>query len=123
MKRLLYRSTWRRIEMWAFAVVVVAGAVAIAVLAWGLVESNHHIDRASHANCVDTRELVQKILLRTLNASYDDWLARPERVLEKYRSQLERSSSFNYGADKARIEDAVRRTADVLALSDPDLCR
>lgn len=101
----------------ALAILVLGGLAYLGIQQRGVTQK---IENTATAACEDSRILIQKVVLRTLNADYEDWRADPGKVLEEYRAQLETSPSLK--DDPARVEHAVLSTHDILDLADPEMC-
>jgi hypothetical protein len=123
---------WQRWEQIAFGLVTVVSAVAIGIISWQVREQNQAIETNAEKsdmlirtevkrNCIELRELFQQTILRTLDASYEEYQRDPGQVLETYRKQLETNPSFK--GNNARVERSVLVTHDILQLSDPELCK
>jgi len=110
-----------RAERNAFRILGAVGFCALGVLSYGyfqLVEQNR---QESIARCEDSRKLISRTVLRTLNATYAQYKANPEKVLSMYERQL---LGINvYRDNPLLLEGTIRRTRATLADADPARCR
>jgi len=111
----------------AFLSVVVVAALAIGALGMGLIQQGNRIDRNRYEQCVDQRELVERILLQGTGATLAQWKEDPGSVLDTIRQQSV-SQLTDLGLDpntpsaQRQINRAVNQTRELLDLSDPDGC-
>lgn len=103
--------------MWATLLLYVA-VVAIVITGF-LVNRQHQYDIAGGvlSTCQENRELISRIILRSLDATFEDWEFNKERVLFIYREQMR-----TLGRDADVVDRAVTNATEILELSNPSSC-
>lgn len=123
------------VQRWLFLSLTIATAISTAFLLVqgaqvrsdvnGLIrnaatEQAKTVARAKKEACVENRTLLTAIILRSVGASYEQFKANPEMVLNIYRKQLLGNPQFRN--DPLLVDDAVERTRDILNQADPEKC-
>lgn len=111
-------------QKWVWRVLIILAFSGAVLLWWNDRSEDREQDDRDRAvlirGCKDTRMLFQAVILRNLNVTPEEYAEDPERALRTYRKVLE-ASQF-YRNDPDALNEAVKRTREILELADPALC-
>src|SRR6266542_510456 len=113
-------ATVNRLQQ-TYLVAVILVAIVIGSFMSIFITRASETKRITIQNCMQTRILIQDLVLRSVNKTHIDWKRDPEGVIVAYRLFL--LSFPTYRNDYDLYSSNIRNTKKTLELSDPEECR
>lgn len=103
-----------RVRFWLIIVGFLVGATI------GLYGYKSGIDSATHNACVQDRQLIIGIVLRSVDANYAEYQANPEAVITAFKKIQEGNPQYKH--NPKLLNATLQKTRDILNASDPANC-